>query len=98
MQFVDDRSVLTVQRTRTRMIRGVEEMPATGENRLKIKIQSRKIFETYSIISGKEILKIQSYKIWGQPVNLKTKCGRKIHLRKLMHDSVPPVPSKLYRL
>lgn len=28
----------------------------------------------------------------------KTKCGRKIHLRKLMHDSVPPVFSKLYRL
>lgn len=51
MQFVD-----LIQRTRTRMIRGVEEMPATGENRLKINIQSRKIFETYSIISDKEIL------------------------------------------
>ena len=58
MQFVDDRSVLTVQRTRTRMIRRVEEMPARGENRLKIKIKSRKIFETYSIIPGKVILKI----------------------------------------
>ena len=51
MQFAD-----LIQRTRTRMITGVEEMPATGENRLKINIQSRKIFETYSIISDEEIL------------------------------------------
>lgn len=73
-------------------------MPATGENRLKIKIQSRKIFETYSIISGKEILKIQTYKNLGTARKLSKDKMKKIHLRKLMHDSVPPAISKLYRL
>lgn len=44
---VDDRSALTVQKM-TAMMKGADEMPATDENKLKIKISIyRKVSETH---------------------------------------------------